>query len=145
MTSREVSFEELVGEHMLSGVEMGAIPASESDYWDRNVVDFILDDRVFSASEDPGNGYRSCMRAFVENRHGAKIRNRFRPVKVVARHIKHDNDGECSILELADVVNKKAVLRVGTSYDDWYPYFVNEWTPENLSINEKKYRTTRFR
>ena len=144
MTSREVSFEELVGEHMLSGVEMGAIPASESDYWDRNVVDFILDDRVFSASEDPNNGYRSCMRAFVENRHGVKIRNRFRPVKVVARHIKHDNDGECSILELADVVNKKAVLRVGTSYDDWYPYFVNEWTPENLSINEKKY-TTRFR
>jgi len=41
------------------------------------------------------------------------------------------------IIELADVITKKNVLIIGTNHtDEYYPFFVAQWHPENLSVNK---------
>ena len=42
-------------------------------------------------------------------------------------------------IQFVDVITEKIVLEVGTdNTDDYYPYCVMYWTPENLSINIDK-------
>jgi len=49
-----------------------------------------------------------------------------------------DDDYEKNnVLDFVDATNGKIVLSIGTAdIDDYYPGFVGDWTPENLSINE---------
>jgi hypothetical protein len=48
----------------------------------------------------------------------------------------NDKYEEHDILDLIDVVTGKVVLSVGTgNTDDYYPYWVAEFTPENMGAN----------
>lgn len=137
MEEREVDFTELIGEHMLSGVEFGTAPKGEYDDSDPNTVDFIMDGETYSAIEDPSDGYRSSMRSLRQNRAGVEIKNRFAPVKVIGSMRPDDDYEKNNVLDFVDATNGKIVLSIGTAdIDDYYPGFVGDWTPENLSINE---------
>jgi len=126
----------LVGEHQLDAVDMSTTQVKKwSDTLeDANVIRFRLDGKVYTAVEDPSDGYRSSMeKIFVSD---DAMNNVFSPVKVVGRINDkgeyHSND----TLELIDVANGKTILRVGTdNSDDYYPWFVAEWTPGNMAVN----------
>jgi hypothetical protein len=140
---KEVDFSELVGEHKLSGIDFGIYEedGDTKNTLDRNTVDFIIDGNIYSAVENPDDGYRSSMRCLIKNRK-IEIKNRFAPVRVIGKVLNEYNAESCekpNILEFRDAKNGKVVLEVGTgNADDYYPYFVGVWTPENLSINEGK-------
>ena len=127
--SKEYILEDLAGrEYMLSGV----------DFMNEDVascIRFILDGCVCIATEDPEDGYRSSMKNIAIYDYPSmvtEIKNRFEPVRVVAKH-----DGESAdILFLTDKITGKLVLEVGTqNIDDYYPYFVSEFRPENMATN----------
>ena len=116
-----VSLEALVGKHVLSGVSTG------SD-GDANAISFVLDGTAYTATEDPDDGYRSCMR---DIRVGGEVANLFPPAEVVGTI-----DDE--ILTFRDTATGKDVLRVGTDHSDsYYSWFVSEFTPENMAVNAR--------
>jgi hypothetical protein len=83
---------------------------------------FRIGDLTFEAMEDENDGYRSSLKEFrlVQN-----IRPMFRE-KVT---IKMSDNHFYLINEL-----EKTVLTIGTDYaDDYYPVFVFNWEPRNLS------------
>jgi hypothetical protein len=120
--------------HKLSGVGRRGV-ASDS-YARRASVNqffFTLDGVTYAATEDENDGYRSCMDKLEILDEKPVIM--FDPVDVVCHMEKDDNR---DILEMIDIRNGKTVLRVGTDYyDSYYPYFVSEWTPENLYCNKE--------
>ena len=119
LLDQDITLKDLVGKHYLSGVE-----------FDGNNIIFVLNDIAFIAKEDPQDGYRSCMERL--DIYNGIVKNKFEDVEVDAKL-----EGE--ILSLIDCDNKKEVLRVGTDQNDsYYPFFVNEWIPQNLSLNWKK-------
>ncbi|HEX8106677.1 MAG TPA: hypothetical protein VF516_03065 [Kofleriaceae bacterium] len=133
-----VSFESLVGEHMLDAVDTETIQVKKwSDYLeDANVIRFRLDGKVYTAVEDPSDGYRSCMDKLFESTDA--MRNTFAPVKVLCRINERGEYHANDTLEFIDCVTGKTVLRVGTdNSDDYYPWFVAEWMPENLASNAR--------
>ena len=54
--------------------------------------------------------------------------------------MKDDSDWEKNdTIQFIDVVTGKVVLEVGTDItDDYYPYCVLRWSPQNLAINVGK-------
>lgn len=131
-----MELKDLLGEHILTGVEFGQLEKGEFDEDYPNTVDFILDGKIISAIENPCDGYRSSMKELIENRPGVEINNRFDPVKVVG--ITRNEEGyEDEVIDFFDSITKKIVLSVGTRHhDDYYPSFVQEWNPENLCHNQ---------
>jgi hypothetical protein len=135
-----VEFSALLGEHVLTGVsrETLKLPSYEGSerLEDSAALNFELDGVVYSAVEDPEDGYRSSMRHFVV---GSAEVARFAPHRVTGSMRADDTEyGHQSndVLELRDVVTGKVVLAVGTdNYDDYYPSFVADWNPENLAAN----------
>jgi len=132
-----VTLEKLVGKHRLDAVDMSSEKVAE-DGWpdslqDANVLRFRLDGRVYTAIEDPNDGYRSSMRnIFVSD---ATMSNSFEPIEVLARMSETYGD---NILELVDCLNGKVVLRVGTeNSDDYYPSFVSDWRPKDMNLNDR--------
>ena len=120
-----VSFESLVGEHFLTGVDYETNGIG-------NGIRFVLDGKTYQVLEDEEDGYRSSAQPIEVM--DAVVANSFSPVRVLAYT---EDDGE--ILGLRDVVTGKEVISVGTGdYQDYYPYFINEFTPENMAINAKK-------
>jgi hypothetical protein len=136
-----VNFEDLVGEHMLSGVDIST--ESTDDVWgedgDATVVRFLLDGITYKAIEDPSDGYRSfCDRITICN---DKISNMFPEHKVIGKMNTGDDGvyhgGTNHIIEFYDAATKGVVLEIGTSNtDDYYPSAVIHWTPENLELNQ---------
>ena len=139
--SESIELQSLVGEHVLTGVDFSN--ESIKRYWgngfeDAQVMNFILDGVAYSAIENPDDGYRSSMRELRILGNGV-VTNTFAPVRVVGRYLTRLDDYgyECDILELIDVVTGLTVLRVGTeNTNDYYPYFIAVFTPENMSINQ---------
>lgn len=132
----EVEFDSLIGEHVLDAVDTSTEKVKTwSDYFeDANVIRFRLDGKVYTAVENPDDGYRSSMdRLYVAD---DPITNVFPPCKVLARK-KADGDYERNdTLEFIDVVTGKVVLEVGTdNTDDYYPYFVANFNPQNMAVN----------
>ena len=135
-----MKLEDLVGRHILTGVDL-AVAAGEPRWEgdrpdDCETVTFVLDGVTYRVREDPDDGYRSSMRdiAIVTD----PVANVFAPVAVLWRmgESREYEDG-CDALELLDEVTGKAVLSVGTrNTDDYYPFFVGEFTPENMAINQ---------
>ena len=131
---------ELVGEHILSGVDMSNEPIKSfwGDYYeDCQVINFILDGITYSAIENPDDGYRSSMEEIkiVD----VDVKNVFRGQRVVGRMSDNNLYQINDTIEFIDVVTGKTVLRVGTdNTDDYYPWFVCEFTPENMAINASK-------
>lgn len=120
----EVKLEDLVGEHLLSGVdEVGGTEEA-------NVINFTLDGLTFTAMEDPEDGWRSSMESLTVR--AEPTTNSFPPVKVVGQMKKKE------VLILVDMVTGKTVLEVGTDdADDWYPAFVSSFMPENMACNAR--------
>lgn len=129
---------DLKGRHVLSGVDFSEEEFKDycGDLENSNVCRFRLDGVVYSAVEDPVDGYRSCMRDLFVSESG-QMKNTFPDHEVVGRYIDKDGYDQCDILELIDVETGNVVLRIGTeSTDDYYPYFVAEFVPESLSVND---------
>ena len=128
-----VNLEDLVGEHMLSGVEISTEPGHDTSQYNAIVVKFVLDGITYKAVEDPSDGYRSYCRDIVICKD--KILNMFPKHKVIG---KMNTDKKTNhIIEFYDAATKGVVLEIGTSYTDYYyPYSVIHWTPENLELNQ---------
>jgi len=130
---------DLVGLHVLTAVDMDTNSLPESmrvrgEVWDgANVINFELDGVTYAVIEDPEDGYRSSMQEIITVAYS--ISNRFEPCKVECKITKRENGGDV-VLDMYDVVTGDIVLSVGTwSEDDYYPYFVAEFTPENMVSN----------
>jgi hypothetical protein len=138
-----VDFESLVGEHELDAVDESIIQIKQWDWSDSledaNVIRFRLDGKVYTAVEDPSDGYRSSMeKLFVSEDNDMK--NTFAPVKVLARiRTEYEYGGTAEVLQLLDMKNGKVILECGTdNTDDYYPSFVASWKPENMAVNSGK-------
>lgn len=132
---KTLDLDALVGEHTLDGVDRSSekVKTWGENFEDVEVFRFRLDGVVYTAVENPDDGYRSSMdKIFAEQ---CAINNSFPPIRVLAR--KKANDGCVNdTLELIDIVTGKVVVEVGTdNTDDYYPYFVSGFHPENMATN----------
>jgi hypothetical protein len=134
-----IDLESLVGEHVLDAVdtESAQVKTWGDSFESAEVIRFRLDGIVYTAVEDPDDGYRSSMdKIFISD---DPMRNVFTPCKVLARMDTEARDygGKNETLELLDTVTGKVVLRVGTdNSDDYYPWFVAEWIPAAMAANQ---------
>jgi len=130
----------------LSGVSMGneAVKEAWGDGFENcQVINFILDKKVYTAIEDPSDGYRSHMRELKITKN--KVDNKFPPQSVlgIMRGKTYGNENE--VVDFYDLTTAKLVLSVGTeSTDDYYPHFVAEFTPKNMAINADKTETPKI-
>lgn len=134
---KTTTLEELVGAHLLSGVQPGTRPRGEYQDEDPDTLTVVLDDVAYMIIEDPSDGYRSSMQD-IEIADITTVTNRFQPVKVTAtmRVKKADEYHQPEIIDITDDATGKIVLSLGTGdADDYYPYFVADWHPENLILN----------
>lgn len=134
---KEVDLDSLIGEHMLDAVDTSTekVKTWGDQFEYANCIRFRLDGRVYTAVEDPDDGYRSRMGGFYESEE--LMRNVFPPCRVLARKSQDQKYQVDDTLELIDVVTGKTVLRVGTdNTDDYYPHFVAEWSPGNMARNQ---------
>jgi len=122
----------LIGCHVLTGVNFDTCYVEE-DIGDASVMNFVLDGVMYSAIEDASDGYRSSMSELrVTTVRATRKMNMFSPCNVIGSM----RVGDSWILDLEDVETKKIVLSVGTDQsDDWYPWFVSKFSPENMSSN----------
>lgn len=130
-----MELKDLCGKHILSGIEKGTcnievLGGQENvDY-----VKFCLDGISYVAIEDPEDDYRSTCRELEVSETECRIK--LPDVEVVGIMKGNERYEDHDILMLIDCITGKVVLSVGTAnYDDYYPYCVMEWTPENLSCN----------
>lgn len=132
----QVAFDSLLGEHVLTGVDMSVERVKQwgEHFKDANVCTFRLDGVIYTAIEDPDDGYRSSMDKFFV---GGAITNEFAPVKVIGTvRTKGEYSQVDDVLVFTDAVTGKTVLEVGTeNTDDYYPSFVASFHPENMAIN----------
>lgn len=119
-----MTLNELVGKHTLDAVDFESTETA-------NAIRFRLDGILYVATEDEEDGYRSCLRDIYTSIDPAI--NAFEPIEVLAM-IGVDRDD--NVLQLIDTSNGKLVLEVGTTeVSDYYPSFVANFIPENMSIN----------
>jgi len=126
---------ELVGKHLLSGIDITIEETSDRYYTDTaNVVLFILDGITYKAVEDPSDGYRSYLKELIIS--NEKVSNIFPPQEVVGKMKDNEKYSINDTIQFFDTTTGKVVLEVGTdNTDDYYPYCVIYWNPENLAIN----------
>lgn len=131
MADREVDYVELAGAHLLSGVDSSSIPDGYGDTAD--CINFVLDDKTYSAMENPSDGYRSYLGYLVQTE-ALSVLNTFPPIAV--RIEATAEGGYWEGLRFYDVANEALVLEIGTSSaDDYYPSCVMSWNPSALAIN----------
>ena len=134
-----IELSSLVGKRVLSAV--GTFTLKIKDWGDElqdcESMSFTLDGITYTAVEDPSDGYRSSMRYLIVSSEPADYL--VSPHDVVGTMRGNDKYGEVNdVLDLIDAQTGKVVLSVGTANtDDYYPYFVAEWHPENLAANAK--------
>lgn len=118
--------------------ELDAVDFETDDIEDQSAcaIRFRLDGVVYIAVEDPDDGYRSHLSEILI---GDKITNKFKKCHVRGKWIDKNEYGEnCDIIQFIDDLTNKVVLEIGTdNTDDYYPYFVAKFNPENMSINKK--------
>jgi hypothetical protein len=131
--------EDFIGKHILSGVEFGTMIRKGWYGGDEkvNCVKFTLDGITYLAVEDPDDGYRSYMEDLVIVDDICKIR--LPDIEVVCQMQPDTSCERNNVLVVVDALNGKTILEIGTAnYDDYYPYCVMEYTPENMSCNAGK-------
>ena len=136
-----MQLQELTGEHTLDAVDFNTVTITPC-YGSTDscgVMLFRLDGKVYAATEDPDDGYRSCMRELTVS--DAPMTNTFEPIRVIGRHRErmdeeyHENDTS-DILELVDAVTGLIVITVGTeNTNDYYPWYEAKFNPENMAPN----------
>lgn len=123
---------DLTGLHLLSGVDYFEEDVLNHYGGDEacQVIRFVVNGVTYIAFENRLDGYRSCMEGCYKST--TPITNSFEPIQVLGSLI-----GE-ELIEFRDCANGKVVLSIGTNYDNsYYPCFVADWTPENLTVNRK--------
>lgn len=131
-----VSLDDLIGEHELSGVDFdnAAIATWGEQFEDCQTINFVLDGQTYTATEDPCDGWRSCMRDIVKSEY--KVKNTFGPCRVIGTMRENDYLYNYDVLDFVDAKTGLAVLSVGTrDFDDYYPCWVASFSPENMAIN----------
>lgn len=111
------------------------MPASYGDgTYHGNVCRFVLDGKAYTVREDDNDDYRSSMRDLLE---GGVVKNIFAPVRVLcSMRTEGQYGGKDETLVMRDVVTGKEVLEIGTdNTDDYYPSFVADFRPENMTSN----------
>ncbi len=134
---KEVELKELIGLHVLSGVETGYM---QDDHYGElencNYISFILDGKKYTAVEDPNDGYRSSMRYLKVGK--GKLKNMIPDTQVII--FMGSNSLYSDTREVASfyaVENAMLVLEVGTiDSGSYYPSFVGCFIPENLPCNK---------
>ena len=134
-----MELKDLVGFHSLTGVRRGRGLYHED--WngakeESEFVAFQLDGVTYLAVEDPDDGYRSyCEKLVIAN----SIEVTRIPDTEVFCVMKPDSRYETNdVLLILDARTRACVLEVGTeNTDDYYPYCVMAWHPENLYINRR--------
>ena len=135
----ELDMQTLVGKHLLSGVDESALKVEQygGRFENCQCINFVLDGITYTAIEDPDDGYRSSLDKIIVS--GTKVTNTFEPVEVLVSYRDKTEGiykGSCEILDFTDTKNGKRVMEIGTDdSDDYYPSFVANWSPENLSVN----------
>ena len=131
----------LIGLHSLDAVDVGSFVKVKQYEWseeaDCNTISFRIDGKVYTAIEDPNDGYRSMLDRLVAD--DREMMNVFTPIQVLAKKKASRVGCANDTLEFIDVVTGGVVLEVGTdNYDDYYPMFVGTFTPENMATNAAK-------
>ncbi len=132
-----VELKDLVGAHKLSGVDFESQEVEiYSSMETVEVCRFRLDGKIYTAIQNPDDGYRSSMKELIVSDSG-EMKNQFEPVPVFCIHRTVANYGNSAdILDIFDAQNAKLILAVGTdNTDDYYPCFISSYTPENMSVN----------
>lgn len=137
----KIALKDLVGNRKLSGVDRETEEVKRrwsEQYEGADVIRFVLDGVTYMAIEDPDDGYRSSMKKIITS--DMPIKNSFPEIEVFAKmrdDDKYDKYDKHDVLELFDAKNNKLILSVGTgNYEDYYPYWIAEFIPENRYINE---------
>lgn len=132
-----MELQDLIGEHLLDAVDFSneQVKTWGEEFEDCHVMRFRLDGKVYTAMEDPGDGYRSSMREITVG--DWEMSNTFPPVRVIGRHRTEGRySGVDDVLELIDVGTGKVVIEVGTdNVDDYYPGFVAHFDPAAMTPN----------
>lgn len=132
-----MELKELTGKKVLDAVDFSAesIKSWGDSYEDCQVCRFRLDGVVYSAVEDPDDGYRSHMRDLVVNENST-MTNVFEGQEVLCRYRDKSEYDTDDVLELVDTTTGKVVLEVGTrNTDDYYPWFTATFNPEAMAVN----------
>lgn len=134
-------FSELVGERTMNCVPI--MDARHPFDPDASAVAFNLDGTWYLATEDPEDGYRSYMGTLMPTVSPDYGKAEYIYEKVVVEALESDPDvdyeGRCDILAIKSAVTGRVIFKVGTNNtDDYYPYFVGSWHPENLAANQNK-------
>ena len=127
--------EDLIGLHELSGVDTVTIPLDpdKDRYEAAQAMSFVLDGVVYTATEDPSDGYRSYLGSLDV---GGEVSNRFPPQRMLCTYEGKDGLQKNEILVMTDVITAKEVLRVGTANtNDYYPLFVADFDPTAMACN----------
>lgn len=128
----------LLGLHKLDAVDVGSMKVKTwgDDEGECNTLSFRLDGIVYTAVEDPNDGYRSSMKKLLVEK--KRLKNKFTAIKVVGIKKPPSSYQENDTLQFYDAITGKLVLEVGTdNTDDYYPYFVATFIPENMATNVK--------
>ena len=130
-----MELEDLVGRKKLDAVSFSD---ASGRFEDADFIKFRLDGVVYCAMEDGEDGYRSSCRELIILDHD-DIDNVFPPVDVDC--VVRDGVGmygeDDYILTLYDAITFEVVLNVGTCFvDEYYPYFVAQFFPEAMHINQ---------
>lgn len=127
-----MKLKDFVGFHILNGVRRGRLCDGE----ETNFIAFRLDGVTFLAVEDPDDGYRSyCKELVIDNNIEVTIIPNTEVLCVMmpdSYYVRND------VLLMIDTKTRSCVLEVGTrDTEDYYPYCVMSWHPENLYINRR--------
>ena len=132
----EVTLESLIGLHKLDAVDVGSVKIKQYEWREEeeaNALSFRLDKIVYTALEDPSDGYRSSMeRLFIEKKRMKNVSPAIKVMGIMKPTDWHENN----TLQFYDVTTGKLVLEVGTDRaDDYYPSFVANFMPQNMITN----------
>ena len=133
-----MTLEDLVGNHILSGVEFGTKKVNGYGWYeDANFAKFTIDGVTYLALENPDDGYRSYMEELQIVEETCSVRLPDVKVRCLMRDSKFHGQID-DVLSFVDVENGKEFLAIGTeNTNDYYPYCVFEYTPENMSCNSE--------
>lgn len=133
-----MNFEDFVGKHILQGVDLGIY--AREDWFDRltnaNGVQITLDGKTYRFIEDPEDGYRSYCDDPIEV--AEPCRTVLPDIEVICKYDQNYDGCASEVLRFIDCANGKDILIIGTTnVDDWYPYCVFKYYPENMACNER--------
>ena len=133
-----MELKDLVGKHLLQGIELGTEPnpGQWRTFETREFILFTLDRVTYKAIEDPDDGYRSYMEdlEIVEEVPRTSIPD----VEVLGTMRAPSKWEDNDVIEFLDTKNGLPILAIGTgNTNDYYPYCVLEYTPENMACNDE--------